>query len=144
VIDPNSISNGITSFASLSIFIAFILFVSTDNRGLGWCKRAADFFYEKLYYPVYKTIQYILVATIVVLFIMSFRAEYPKKITHYICDNFIECVIPRDSESMQFYDTPYPYNRKEFIKLNSYKLDHNGRKDMRRIEGYFKEYPYSF
>ena len=147
MLDPNTIHAVIISIIFVSLLALFAnnkinnLVSNTDIQ-------ASNFFYKNLYHPVFKIVDFVqrtlLAVMFIVILIHPIFVEYPKKITYYICDTFIECVIPKDPEFMSFYDIPYPYNRKKFIKLNSYKLDYDGRRDMIKIESYFEEHPYSF
>jgi predicted membrane protein len=144
MLEPNDISAGIATFVATSILLAFMYF-SNNERFSHTFTKLDNLLYKKLYYPIYKTITYIFVIMFVFLLYSPFMAEYPKKITFYVCDaSFVECVIPSQPESMRFFTIPYPYNREKFLKRNSHLIDHTTIKDMRRIEGYFKEYPYSF
>ncbi len=143
-LEPNDIKAGITIFVMTSILFMFMYFSLNERFSLTFTK-LDDFLYKKLYYPIYKTITYIFVIMAIFLLYSPTMAEYPKKITFYVCDtSFVECFISSQPESMRFFTIPYPYNREKFLKRNSHLIDHTTIKDMRRIEGYFKEYPYSF
>ena len=153
--DPNTIQ----SIIILVISTAMILFVVLINDVLTRVDiKLSNFFYKNLYYYLFKTVDFIqrvlfkfLLPALILLHPMF--AEYPKKISYYICDDFIECVIPKsytsvmDGEvigSFQPYKIPFPFDRKRFIKLNSYILDYDSKRDMLDIEDYFKKHPYSF
>ena len=152
MLEPNTIYVVIASIIFVSLFVLF-----GNNKINNLDIQISNFFFKRLYYPVFKTVDFIQRVLFVVLpiFILlhPIFAEYPRKITHYVCDNFVECVISSSYPNiidgdvvgyLQPYKIPNPYNRGKFIKLNAYQLDHDGRRDMIDIENYFKEHPYSF
>jgi len=156
MLEPNTIYVAIASIIFISL-LALFGNNKINNLVNNVDIQISNFFYKRLYSPVFKTVDFIQRALLVVLSIFILLhpifTEYPRKITHYVCDNFVECVIPgsypniidRDIDGyLQPYKIPYPYDRGKFIKLNTYKLDHDGRRDMIDIENYFKEHPYSF
>ncbi len=150
MLEPNGISAGIATFVATSILLAFMYFSNNERFSLTFTK-LDNLLYKKLYYPIYKTITYIFVIMFVFLLYSPFMAEYPKKITFYVCDtSFVECVIPEDPRNMLFYNIPYPFSRERFRKINPLTGldDYNDRRKYSRfildMEYRFKNHPYSF